>query len=67
MLIEQDLEKIIKKVSKNEILKLRNSYKENNTIENYIFEISEKIFKKWVFPYLRFEILLGITRDIVNN
>lgn len=57
----------IHKISQKEIKKLRKSYKENKNVDNYIFKFSEKIFKKLVSPYFRFEILLRCMTDIKNN
>ena len=64
---ENELKSFTDKISQNEILKLRKSYNDNGNFDNYYFKAYEKIFKKLIFPYLRFEILLNCIRDIKDN
>lgn len=60
----KDLKQILDKICQNEILNLRNKYKEHKYLNYYIYKKSEKIFRKMAFPYLRFEILLQCLKDI---
>lgn len=64
---DQKLSKIVDNIGKNEIKKLRHSYKQNNNINGYMYKTFVKIFKKLAFPYFRFEILLISVKDIINN
>ncbi len=67
MINEKNLMDYIDKISQNEIEKLRKKYIENKKVDDYLFKVSEKIFKKLIFPYFRFEILLRCLADIKNN
>lgn len=64
---EKELQAAISKISQNEIKKLRQSYKNDEWFNHYLFKVSEKIFKRIAFPYFRFEILLNCIADINDN
>ena len=67
MKTEKELFKIIENVSSKEILKLRQFYSESNNIDEYLYKMFRKIFKKYFFLYFRFEILLRSINDVINN
>ena len=46
MKTEKELFKIIENVSSKEILKLRQFYSESNNIDEYLYKMFRKIFKK---------------------
>ena len=54
-------------ITKKEIEKLKESYLRDKNIDKYIFIYSKNIFRKLVFPYFRFEILLSCIKDIKDN
>lgn len=64
---EKDLLGYMDKISQNEIEKLRKSCRNNKILNDYLFKESKKIFKKILFPYFRFEIILRCMTDIINN
>lgn len=61
------LEEFVYKVSKNDIMRLRESYKDNKCFENYLFKKCKKIFRKLMSPYVRFEVLQNCVCDIIDN
>lgn len=64
---EKELLDAINKISHNEIKRLRTGYRNDEWFNNYLFKTSEKIFKRLVFPYFRFEILLNCIADVNDN
>ena len=64
---KKELSIIINKLSKKEILKLRQSYNANKGFDNYLYNALKKLFRKLVFPYFRFEVLLCTIQDIINK
>ena len=64
---EKELTKYINNINKREILRFRDSYKENNQIDDYIFKTSKNIFQRLLFQYLKFEMMLSCVLDINEN
>ena len=64
---ENNIMELLDHISNNEILRLRKIYIDNENLDNYLSKTFEKIFKKLVFPYFRFEILQKCIIDIKNN
>ncbi len=67
MISEEKIIKILHNKSEDRILELRKNCKEYSQINDFLYKSTEKIFKKFIFPYFRFEILLNCIADIKNN
>lgn len=63
----ENIELYLNKLSINEIEKFKKSHEINKNFDKYLYKEFEKIFKKLIFPYLRFEILLNCIKDAKNN
>ena len=63
----KDIKKLLDKISEKEILKLRECCSDKNGFDDYVYKASDKIFKKLIFPYFRFEILHNCILDAKNN
>lgn len=66
----EDIKEIIQlldNISEKEILKLRECCNDKDGFDNYIYNASDKIFRKLVPPYFRFEVLQNCILDVKNN
>lgn len=61
---QNDFNEFVNEISIKEIEKLR---KNSSKFYDYTFKILAKIFKKLIYPYIRFEILQRCVLDILNN
>lgn len=59
--------KLIDNISKKEISSLRKNYNDGKNFDNYLFKTLEKIFKKLMSSYFRFEVLLKSVEDVKEN
>lgn len=63
----KEIMEIVNDIGKQEILKLRECCNDKDGFDNYVYKAADKIFRKLVFPYFRFEALQICIFDAKEN
>ena len=64
---DKEFKNVAQKLCNKELENFKKNIKNKNDYDEYLYKTCEKIFKKMVFPYFRFEILLKVIEDVYKN